>query len=622
MGIQPQPKKVEAICRLTPLKSQRQLRRFLGMVNYYRDMWQHRSHILAPLTALSSKKAKWHWGPEEQSAFDEAKRVISQETILAFPNFELPFHIYTDSSNFQLGSTIIQEDKPIAFYSRKMNSAQKRYPTGEQELLSIVETLKEFKNILLGQEIIIHTDHKNLLYEKSASDRIIRWRILVEEYAPTFVHIKGEHNVVADALSRLDADFSLHINNCPNKYEQAHSYVSVTELTDYEFPLSGKVLAKYQKLDKQLLKYSTGKNKKRFSIINIENENIITYDGKVCVPIALQKKVVAWYHTYLRHPGETRTEETLRRTLIWPDLREHVRAYCKTCKQCQLSKKVRKKYGHLPPKVHHSITPWERVDVDLIGPYTIKNNNGKEYTLLAMTMIDPATRWFEVVQIKDKSAKSTMEAFDNTWLCRYPRPLYIGYDNGSEFKNVFKELCDNYRLTPKPSTEYNPQSNAMIERIHLTLGNMLRSFELDKEDLNDENPFTEFLNAAAWALRSTYHTVLNATPGQVVFGRDMLLPIKYKADWAAIVQRRKEQILRDNVQENKTRLPHVYHVGQKVLLTKPGIIPKMTTPREGPYNILQVYMNGTVRIQRGPIESRVNIRRLTPYYDSSNSGGE
>ena len=150
-GIQPQPKKVEAICRLLPPKNQRQLRRFLGMVNYYRDMWQRRSHILAPLTALTSKKVKWKWGTEEQQAFDECKRIISQETILAFPNFELPFHIYTDSSNYQLGATIIQADRPIAFYSRKMNSAQKRYPTGEQEFLSIVETLKEFKNILLGQ---------------------------------------------------------------------------------------------------------------------------------------------------------------------------------------------------------------------------------------------------------------------------------------------------------------------------------------------------------------------------------------------------------------------------------------------------------------------------------------
>ena len=86
----------------------------------------------------------------------------------------------------------MQDDKPLAFYSRKLNNAQKRYTTGEQELLSIVETLKEFKNILLGQKLVVHTDHKNILYNKLSSDRVTRWRLLLEEYGPEYVHVKGE----------------------------------------------------------------------------------------------------------------------------------------------------------------------------------------------------------------------------------------------------------------------------------------------------------------------------------------------------------------------------------------------------------------------------------------------
>ena len=97
-----------------------------------------------------------------------------------------------------------------------------------------------------------------------------------------------------------------------------------------------------------------------------------------------------------------------------------------------------------------------------------------------------------------------MEVFDNIWLCWYPRLLWIGYDsNGSEFLNVFKELCQNYGLTFKPTTEYMSQTNTMIERINFTLGNLLTSFQLEKQELNEENPFDEFLNAAVWALRST-----------------------------------------------------------------------------------------------------------------------
>jgi hypothetical protein len=93
----------------------------------------------------------------------------------------------------------MQEGKPLAFYSRKLNSAQTRYTTGEQELLSIVETLKEFRDILLGQQVIVHTDHLNILYGKLSNDCITRW-ILLEEYGPKYVQIAGRNNIVAYAL--------------------------------------------------------------------------------------------------------------------------------------------------------------------------------------------------------------------------------------------------------------------------------------------------------------------------------------------------------------------------------------------------------------------------------------
>ena len=162
-GIQPQPKKVEAILRLKNPKNKKELRHFLGMVNYYRDMWRKRSHLLAPLSELVGSKAQWKWGSEQQKSFDELKKVISKETLLTFPNFNKTFHIYTDASDYQLGAVIMQENKHIAFYSRKFNKAQRWYTTGEQELLSIVETLKEFKNILFRQKLVVHTDHKNIL---------------------------------------------------------------------------------------------------------------------------------------------------------------------------------------------------------------------------------------------------------------------------------------------------------------------------------------------------------------------------------------------------------------------------------------------------------------------------
>jgi hypothetical protein len=194
---------VKAIGNIAPPKNRKELRRFIGMVNYYRDMWVRRSHVLAPLAELTSKTVKWKWTEEHQTAFDDMKKIIAKEVLLAYPNFDEEFVIHTDASHTQLGAVISQNGRPIAFYSRKLKPEQTRYTTTERELLSIVETLKEFRNMLLGQKIVVHTDHKNLTCKNFNTERVLRWRLILEEYGPELRYIKGEHNIVADALSWL-----------------------------------------------------------------------------------------------------------------------------------------------------------------------------------------------------------------------------------------------------------------------------------------------------------------------------------------------------------------------------------------------------------------------------------
>jgi hypothetical protein len=173
-GIPPIPKKVEAIKNMVRPTTCKELRRFIGMVNYYRDMWVRRSEPLALLTSMTSKNVKFNWTDKHQKAFENIKKIICREVMLTLPDFSKPFHIYTDASDKQLVAVITQDVKPIALYSRKLNSAQQRYTTGEQELLSIVETLREFRNIILGYKIIVHADHKKLTYAKSISGRAMR----------------------------------------------------------------------------------------------------------------------------------------------------------------------------------------------------------------------------------------------------------------------------------------------------------------------------------------------------------------------------------------------------------------------------------------------------------------
>ena len=107
--------------------------------------------------------------------FESFFQHLQKETTLVYPKFGNTFHVYADASDTQLGRVIMQNGKPLAFYTRKLNHAQSKYTTGEQELLSLVETLKSFENILMGEKLVVHTDHLNLLYKKLASARLIRW---------------------------------------------------------------------------------------------------------------------------------------------------------------------------------------------------------------------------------------------------------------------------------------------------------------------------------------------------------------------------------------------------------------------------------------------------------------
>ncbi len=235
--------------------------------------------------------------------------------------------------------------------------------------------------------------------------------------------------------------------------------------------------------------------------------------------------------------------------MYWKSLRNTIQRYVKSCRSCQVTKRQSLKYGHVPLKLVIT-TPWKALCVDLGGPYTLNGKEGSSIDFMCLTMIDPATSWFEIVELPTvrvtvpkggKGKKTTCldytkdaVIFDKTssqisnlvykcWFSRYPCCSYMIYDNGSEFKLHFRALCKTYGVKRKPTSIKNPQANAILERIHAVCTNMLCTAELNMAELVNASDINIFLADASWAIRSTHHTVLKASPGALIFGCDMLL---------------------------------------------------------------------------------------------------
>ncbi|KAJ8566393.1 hypothetical protein ON010_g6730 [Phytophthora cinnamomi] len=279
-GITPQPAKIAAIQRIATPRNCKELRHFLGMVNYYRDVGPRRAHLVASLSALTSTKVSWVWLPEHQSAFDKIKAITERETLLHYPDYSKGFDVHADASGVQLGGVISQEGKPLAFYSRKLTTAQKHYSVMEQELLSIVEIQKEFRTMLVGQRITVYTDHKNLSCANFASSRVMRWRLLLEEFG-SIIHYER----LAEAQQE-DADLHETVQKYPRKFMKK-------ELGDW-------------------------------TIITTEKQQLV-------IPSALQDTVLSFYHRVLLHPGMTRMYLTIAASVYWPEMKRSVEQLVKSC---------------------------------------------------------------------------------------------------------------------------------------------------------------------------------------------------------------------------------------------------------------------------------------------------
>jgi hypothetical protein len=208
-GVKPDDQKIKAVVEFPTPQTQKDIKSFLGLAGYYRKFIADFSAIARPLTQLLKKENNWIWTEKEQTSFDLLKLKLTNTPLLQYPDFSKQFILTTDASSYALGAILSQgklgHDKPIAYASRTLNQAEQNYATVEKELLAIIWACKHFRPYLIGRKFQIVTDHKGLTWifnVKDPSSRLMRWKLLLEEYDYEIQYRAGKRNCNADSLSR------------------------------------------------------------------------------------------------------------------------------------------------------------------------------------------------------------------------------------------------------------------------------------------------------------------------------------------------------------------------------------------------------------------------------------
>jgi hypothetical protein len=459
-GIAPPLERVAAIadCKLPVTATD--LRRFLGMINFYRNNIPNFANIAFPVTELvrqNPKSSQLPWTDVERDSFNAVKQALLDCPTLAFPSPEAgEYHLVTDSSNYAVGAALYQVGtndvpKPISFFSKKLSDVQKTYSTYDRELLAAFLAVLKFKTLIDGHSVTLFTDHKPLVsafYSKSIakSDRQQRQLSFLSEYVSSVQYIRGSNNVVADALSR-----------------------PVCAIQADVFDLPG--IAKAQVNDPQLMQYQ-----ERLTPFPLPDKSILWCDTSTqfprpFVPSPLRSNVIAFLHN-LSHPGFKNTSKLVKHRYFWPQMDNDIKSFVRFCESCQQAKVHRHTRSPVTPITAPS-DRFQTVHIDIVGPlppaFLPTESNPLPYKYL-LTCIDRATRWTEAIPLIDTTTPSIAIAFVCGWIARFGVPLSVITDRGSQFESeLFANLSSILGFHHIRTTAYHPQANGLIERHHRCL---------------------------------------------------------------------------------------------------------------------------------------------------------
>ena len=567
-GIEPLPEKLEAVRKMPPPTTPKEVRQFLGLVGYYRKFVPKFADIARPLTNLTKLDVPYEWTNRCQEAFEFLKQMLLKEPILKYPDPSKPYTLFTDASKFAWACVLTQEYEhefdgkkrkilhPITYMSGLFKGSQVNWATLTKEAYAIYVSVKKLDHYIQDAEVTLRSDHlplKSFLQKNTMNTKVNNWAIDITSRCRNiqFEYIKGIKNTLADTMSRL-IEITPEIEQEPEPPGQEFGYdifetlEPIETTTHYINELKEEIQVKHEAIPDDLLPivdltesqlediqmkdkfiknivnrlvakqqlerkpyYLEGKLLKKYIYDNKQRFEV-TVVSPNCAPLLLNLA-----HDQLGHNGTARTYMLLKRTYYWKGMKTDVSNYVKQCKLCQKQNILPVKYvsGHFSAPM----APMEFISMDLIGDFT-PSSKGNKYALTVICML---TGYTFCIPIPSKKASDVITAYIDNVYSKFGGSKKILSDNGTEFKNqlfekIAKELGVQFKCYTAP---YHPQSNGRIEGFH----HFLKSCMTKHISTTMEWDQVVHLATAAYNFFPNEHS--KESPFFLMFGRDPRVPL-------------------------------------------------------------------------------------------------
>lgn len=526
-GIHKNPEKVKAILEAKAPENPKQLKSFLGIINFYRSFIPRASAVLEPLHSLLRKDVAWEWNPSHQEAFDAIKRELSSSRVLAHYDPRLELVLTVDAAPGGLGAVLAARyydgtERPIGYASRSLCKSERAYSQIQKEATAIIFGIKRFHQYLYGRQtpFILRTDHKPLMsifspdrgISQMTEARLQRYALFLAAYNYKIEFVNSERNV-ADYLSRCPVAAGDTITDGTD----VPSYMNALSAAGAPLPASPRELssatANDEILSKVLIYVTKGWPRRvRAELLAYRrcqhelhvDEGVLMRGHRVVVPTVYRASVLQELHA--AHLGIIKMKMIARERLWFPGIDVEIERVASTCERCIAARAS-------PPKVpienwHWPNSVFERIHIDYLGPVHNK---------VFLVLVDAYSKWLECIEVSNLSAVTLINKLQSVFT-RFGLPKSIVSDNAKTFVSAeFSTFCKNNGIKQIFAPVYSPQSNGLAENAVKTC----KKFIINALKDGSSKDMTTRLDEYLFHYRNSPHCTTELSPARLMFGRNL-----------------------------------------------------------------------------------------------------